>query len=372
MSYETAIQATIAAIRPADRAAMAQARARQDSLAKPPRSLGVLEELSIRLAGMTGQVHNTVERRRIVVFCADNGVCEEGVSSAPQSVTLAQTVNLTRGITGASALAKHFGEELTVVDVGVDGDLACPAVVDRKVARGTKNMLREPAMTRLQALQAMTAGVEQACIAKSQGIQLLGLGEMGIGNTTTSSAVLAALLNRPPEQVTGRGGGLLDEAFLHKKQVIRRALELHAPDAGDPIDVLAKVGGFDLCAMCGAFLGAAAERLPVVIDGFIAAVAAVCAARLCPAAADYMIPSHASFEPGFRLAMEALGLRPYLQLEMRLGEGSGCPLAFLTVEAACAVMNEMGTFQQAAIDDGYLTDIRKGDAFSVSQEESSC
>ena len=227
-------------------------------------------------------------------------------------------------------------------------------------------------MTCLQSRQAMKAGVEHACFAKSERIQLLGLGEMGIGNTTTSSAVLAALLNRPPEQVTGRGGGLLDEAFLHKKQVIRRALELYAPDAGDPIDVLAKVGGFDLCAMCGAFLGAAAERLPVVIDGFIAAVAAVCAARLCPAAADYMIPSHASFEPGFRLAMEALGLRPYLLLEMRLGEGSGCPLAFLTGEAACAVMNEMGTFPQAAIDDGYLTDIRKGDAFSGLQEESAC
>lgn len=372
MSYESAIQNTIAAIQPLKETAMAQARARQASLAKPPCSLGRLEELSIQLAGITGKVQNTVETRRIVVFCADNGVCAEGVSSAPQSVTLAQTINLTRGITGASALANHFGDQLRVVDVGVLHDVPAQAVIPRKVACGTKNMVQEPAMTRLQAMQAIVSGIEQACVAKAEGVQLLGLGEMGIGNTTTSSAVLAALLGCDAELVTGRGGGLLEADFEHKKQVIRRALALHNPDKNDPIDVLSKVGGFDLCALCGAFLGAAAERLPVVIDGFIAAVAAVCAFRLCKTAREYMIPSHASCEPGFRLAMQELKLEPYLNLGLRLGEGSGCPLAFLTVEAACAVMNDMGTFEQASINDDYLIPIRQGDAFDSKTEDKSC
>ncbi|MBQ7491250.1 MAG: nicotinate-nucleotide--dimethylbenzimidazole phosphoribosyltransferase [Clostridia bacterium] len=364
---EAMLAAVLAAIRPADRAAMEKASAYLDSLAKPPRSLGKLETLAIRLAGMTGQVHNQVKKRRILVFCADNGICEEGVSSAPQSVTLAQTVNLTRGLTGASCLAKHFGDELRVIDVGVMSEVPCEAVINKKVACGTKNFLREPAMTRQQALEALKAGVEQACIAKAEGVEILGVGEMGIGNTTTSSAVLAALTGLSPEKVTGRGGGLTDDAFDRKKQVVAAGLELHRPDPADPIDVLAKVGGFDLCAMCGAFLGAAAERLPVVIDGFISVVAALCAARLCPDARDYMIASHVSFERGYLPAVKELGLEPFLQMDMRLGEGSGCPLAFLTVEAACAVMNEMATFEQAAIDDGYLADIRRGDAFTVKE-----
>lgn len=364
---EAMLASVIAAIRPADHAAMERASARLDSLAKPPRSLGKLETLAIRLAGMTGQVHNQVKKRRILVFCADNGVCEEGISSAPQSVTLAQTVNLTRGLTGASCLAKHFGDELRVIDVGVMCDVPCEQVIDKKVAYGTQNFLRAPAMTRQQALAALKAGVEQACIAKAEGVEILGVGEMGIGNTTTSSAVLAALTGLDAERVTGRGGGLTDGAFDRKKQVVAAGLELHRPDPADPVDVLAKVGGFDLCAMCGAFLGAAAERLPVVIDGFISVVAALCAARLCPDARDYMIASHVSFERGYLPAVKELGLEPFLQMDMRLGEGSGCPLAFLTVEAACAVMNEMATFEQAAIDDGYLADIRRGDAFTVKE-----
>ena len=362
---ENALKNTIAFVRPADREAMARAEARQATLAKPPRSLGKLEEISIRLAGMTGKVHNTVEKRRILVFCADNGVCAEGVSATPQSVTLAQTINLTRGMTGASALAKHFGDELRVIDVGVLTDVPCPDVICKKVACGTRNLRQEPAMTREQALRAVMAGIEQACIAKAEGVDILGIGEMGIGNTTTSSAVLAALTGADVDAVTGRGGGLLDKAFALKKQVIREALSKHAPDPADPIDVLAKVGGFDLCAMCGAFLGAAAERIPVVIDGFISVVAALCACRLCPAVRDYLLPSHASFEVGYSIAIRELGLEPFLLLDMRLGEGSGCPLAFLTVEAACAVMNEMATFEQAAINDDYLEEIRKGDQFSV-------
>lgn len=366
---ENALKRTIEHIRPADQAAMEAARKRQESLAKPPRSLGRLEHIAIRLAGMTGRVHNRVDKRRIIVLCADNGVCAEGVSATPQSVTLSQTINLTRGMTGASALAKHFGDEIRVVDVGVLCDVPCAEVINRKVAYGTRNLRQEPAMTREQALRAMMAGIEQACIAKAEGVDILGVGEMGIGNTTTSSAVLAALTGAAVEEVTGRGGGLLDSAFAVKKQVIREALDKHRPDPADPIDVLAKVGGFDLCAMCGVFLGAAAEGLPVVIDGFISVVAALCAYRLCPAARDYMIPSHASFEVGYTIAVRELGLEPFLLLDMRLGEGSGCPLAFLTVEAACAIQNEMATFAETAINDDYLEDIRKGDRFTVKKEQ---
>jgi len=366
---EKQLQQTIEAICPVDGRAMEAARARQESLAKPPRSLGQLEVLGIRMAGITGRVHNQVKKRRIIVLCADNGVCTEGVSATPQSVTLAQTINLTRGMTGASALAHHFGDEIRVVDVGVMSDVPCAAVVNRKVAYGTKNLRYEPAMSREQALQAMYAGIEQANLAKQEGVDIVGVGEMGIGNTTTSSAVLAALTGASVEAVTGRGGGLVDSAFVLKKQVISEALDKHRPDPDDPIDVLSKVGGFDLCAMCGVFLGAAANRMPVVIDGFISVVAALCAARLCPAAKDYMIPSHASFEVGYSIAVQELGLQPFLLLDMRLGEGSGCPLAFLTVEAACAVMNEMATFEEAAINDDYLEEIRKGDQFSVKGAE---
>ena len=220
-----------------------------------------------------------------------------------------------------------------------------------------------------QALSAREAELEvaetAAKLAAETDADALGVGEMGIGNTTTSSAVLAVLLSAEVETVTGRGGGVTDESFLRKKAIIRQAIEVNRPDRDDPVDVLAKVGGFDLAAMCGAFLGAAATRRPVVIDGFISAVAALCAVRLCPRVRDYLVPSHASFEIGYRLAMESMNLEPLFLLGMRLGEGSGCPLAFQVLSAACAVMNDMATFDQAGIDDGYLDEIRQGDQFTV-------
>ena len=349
------IKEVLERIAPPDEAAMAAARRRQAQLAKPPGSLGRLEALSVQLAGITGRVHNEIRSPHLLVFAADNGVVEEGVSSAPKSVTLQQTVNLTRAKTGASVLAKHFGCEVTVCDVGVDAVIRERAVLDRKVAFGTGNIARGPAMSRAQCLQAMGAG---AALAVETAADALGVGEMGIGNTTTSAAVLAALLGLDAEAVTGRGGGLTDAAFARKKEVIRQALAVNAPDRSDPIDVLSKVGGLDIAAMCGAFLGAAASRRPVVIDGFISAVAALCACRLAPAARGYLIPSHASCEAGYRLAMEAMELEPMLQLEMRLGEGSVCPLAFEILGAACAVINDMATFDEAGIDDGYLDEIR--------------
>ena len=323
-----------AKITPPDAAAMEEARRRQAQLAKPPGSLGRLEDLSVQLAGITGRVHNKIEKKHLLVFAADNGVVDEGVSSAPRSVTLSQTINLTRGKTGAATLCKHFGCAITVCDVGVAANIREKAVLCRKIAYGTKNIARGSAMTREECERAVLTGIE---LAAETDADVLGVGEMGIGNTTTSSAVLAVLLDAPVETVTGRGGGVTDEAFARKKAVIQKAIAINAPDRNDALDVLAKVGGFDLAAMCGAFLGAAA----------------------------YLVPSHASYEIGYRLAMDEMGLEPMLLLGMRLGEGSGCPLAFEVLDAACAIINDMATFDEAGIDDGYLDEIREGDKFTV-------
>ena len=355
------IEALVRAVQPLDQKAMLAAEAHQARLAKPPGSLGRLEELSVQLAGITGKVHNELPRKQLLVFAADNGVVAEGVSSAPQSVTMQQTINLTRGKTGAAVLAKRFGCGLTVCDVGVNADLCESAVLNRKIAYGTQNICAGPAMTREQALQAILTG---AAVAEDVDANAVGIGEMGIGNTTTSSAVLAVLLGADVDKVTGRGGGITEESFRKKKAVIRTAIAVNRPNRDDVIDVLAKVGGFDLAAMCGAFLGAAASRRAVVIDGFISAVAALCAVRLCPLVRGYLIPSHASFEIGYRLAMEELALRPLFDLGMRLGEGSGCPLAFQVLDAACAVMNNMASFDEVGINDDYLEEIRQGDQFT--------
>lgn len=355
------LDALVREVLPLDRGAMTAAEEYQARLAKPPGSLGRLEEISIQLAGITGRVHNALNKKQLLVFAADNGVVAEGVSSAPQSVTKQQTINLMRGKTGAAVLAKHFGCGLTVCDVGVNADIYESAVLNRKIAYGTQNICTGPAMTREQTLQAILTGAE---IARTVDADVIGVGEMGIGNTTTSSAVLAVLLGADVEAVTGRGGGITEESFRKKKAVIRTAIEVNRPDRDDVVGVLSKVGGFDLAAMCGAFLGAAAARRPAVIDGLISAAAALCAVRLCPNVHGYLVPSHASFEIGYRLAMEAMDLRPLFDLGMRLGEGSGCPLAFQVLDAACAVINDMATFDEAGINDDYLDEIRRGDQFT--------
>ena len=355
------LDALVREVLPLDRSAMTAAEEYQARLAKPPGSLGRLEEISIQLAGITGRVHNALNKKQLLVFAADNGVVAEGVSSAPQSVTKQQTINLMRGKTGAAVLAKHFGCGLTVCDVGVNADIYESTVLNRKIAYGTQNICTGPAMTREQTLQAILTGAE---IARTGDADVIGVGEMGIGNTTTSSAVLAVLLGADVEAVTGRGGGITEESFRKKKAVIRTAIEVNRPDRDDVVGVLSKVGGFDLAAMCGAFLGAAAARRPAVIDGLISAAAALCAVRLCPNVRGYLVPSHASFEIGYRLAMEAMDLRPLFDLGMRLGEGSGCPLAFQVLDAACAVINDMATFDEAGINDDYLDEIRRGDQFT--------
>lgn len=366
---ENELKELISNITPADSAAAEAARLRQAKLAKPPGSLGKLEDISIRLAGITGKVLNSLERRAVLVFAADNGVVKEGVAVTPQSVTLSQCINMTEHKTGMSALAHFFGDRVRVTDVGVKARFTHPGIVDRKVRLGTRDLLIEPAMTRAEALAALAAGVEAVREEHLLGVDVIGVGEMGIGNTTTSAAVLACLTGLEVSAVTGRGSGLNDEAYEHKKQVISQAIIKHAPDSADPLDVISKVGGLDIAAMTGAYLGCALLRVPAVADGFISIVAALCAVRLCPAARDYIFLSHASMELGYRSAARELGLEPCLDLDMRLGEGSGCPIAFQIMRAACAAMNGMATFEEAAIDDKYLEGIRGFDAFGGGERQ---
>lgn len=335
-----------------------EADKRMTSLAKPLKSLGKLEEIAIKLSGITGKVKNNITKKMVIIMCSDNGVVEEGVASAPQSVTLAQTINFTKGLTGVAVLAKANNTELMVVDVGINCDFKHPNVINKKIRKSTYNMVKEAAMSYDEAVKAVLVGMDCVKNAKASGYEILGVGEMGIGNTSTSSAVLAALTDINVEDVVGRGAGITDEAFEKKKNVIRKAIEINNPNKEDPIDVVSKVGGFDIAAMAGVFLGAAYYKIPVVIDGFISAVAALVAFRLNPKTKDYMLTSHDSKELGFKAAMKEIGLSPILNLDMGLGEGSGCPLAFSIIDSACAVMNNMATFEEAEINDGYLDELK--------------
>lgn len=377
MSEEKRLFELIGQIGPLDEEAMKAAKNRQDYLAKPPGSLGRLEDISIKIAGITGKaVGNDVTKQCVAVMSADNGVVEEGVASAPQSVTLSQTINFTRRYTGVSSMAKYFGIDLLVTDVGVameipkelytdsmlteDGKIPVK-IVNRRIANGTRNLAKEAAMTREEAVRAIMIGIEAAEAIKKAGVQIFGVGEMGIGNTTTSSAVLSALTGAKAEQVVGRGGGLNDEGLAKKIRIVNDAVNSWC--MGDPIEKLAKVGGYDICAMVGAFLGAGLYRIPVVIDGFISVVAACVAKELNPRVVDFMFASHKSYEIGYQIAMDRLGLQPMFDLGMRLGEGSGCPIAFKIIETAIASMNLMKSLEEASIDGDYLEEIRRENLF---------
>lgn len=351
---EQKLTTLLASVHPRDEEAYLAARARLDSLCKPPGSLGRLEDIAAQLAGITGRVRNQVPRRAVVIAAADNGVTEEGVASADPAFTRTQTENFIRGITGVAVLARRAGADLIVADVGIDAPPCPPPILDYKVAYSTKNFCHGPAMTREEALKAFLAGAELARTAKARGYDIIGAGEMGIGNTTTSAAVLAALTGKPPAEVTGRGAGLSAGAYRRKVAVIERGLAVNRPDAADPVDVVAKVGGFDIAALAGLYLGAAAERLPIVSDGFISTVAALVAIRLCPDVRDFIIPSHKSAEPGFAVLCAAAGLTPMLDMGMRLGEGSGCPLAFFLCDCACDILSGMATLEEAAVGAQYL------------------
>ncbi|MEQ8155404.1 MAG: nicotinate-nucleotide--dimethylbenzimidazole phosphoribosyltransferase [Clostridiaceae bacterium] len=333
-----------------NRKAMEDAKKRLDSLAKPMGSLGELEAMAIKFAGITGKVENHINKKAVVILSSDNGVCEEGIASAPQRVTAVQTINFLKGVTGTGVLARANNCDLKVVDIGIMTDLTYPGLIVKKIRKGTSNMAMGHAMTREEAEKAINIGMELMYDFKQEGYDIIGTGEMGIGNTTTSSAVLISLTGCSVEEAVGRGAGLKDEQFALKKEVIKRVLEVNSPVKEDPIDVLHKVGGFDIAGMVGMYLGARKYNMPIVIDGYISAVAALLAYRIDEETKHYMFPSHISMEKGYKIAMKELDLRPILNLSMRLGEGSGCPLAISIIENSLSVINEMATFEEAAID----------------------
>ncbi|MCL2459156.1 MAG: nicotinate-nucleotide--dimethylbenzimidazole phosphoribosyltransferase [Desulfobulbus sp.] len=335
---------TLESIQPTDRAAMAAAQREIDYCLKPPGSLGKLESIARQIAGITGQVHNAIKQKAIVVMMADNGIYAEGVAMYPQDITRIGADFVTSGRMGVNFLARSAKADIFAVDIGIQVDVDLPKVIKRKIRHGAANFLREPAMSREEAIRAIEVGIEVANEAIDQGYDLIGTGEIGIGNTTASSAVLYAFTGAPIDRVVGRGAGLTDEALKRKKQVIKQAVRLHQPDPDDPIDVLAKVGGLDIAGLAGVYLACAARRAPVVTDGLISNVAALTAIRLAPEAVEYMIPSHLSFEPGAKLLREITGLEPILDMDMRLGEGTGCALMFPIIEAALRMIEEMGTF----------------------------
>jgi nicotinate-nucleotide--dimethylbenzimidazole phosphoribosyltransferase len=333
-----------------DKNAMDQAADRLNSLTKPIGSLGVLEDLVIQLAGITGNVMPRVANKMVVVMAGDHGVVEEGVSAAPQSVTPQMVHNFLNGGAAINVLARCAGAQVKVVDVGVaDQTLRHPSLISRKVRPGTANMTKGPAMSREEAWQAIKIGADIAESETNQGINLLATGEMGIGNTTPSSAILAAYSHTDLSRLVGPGVGLNDDGMQKKINAIEKALQVNQPDANDPIDVLSKVGGLEIAAMAGLILGSAVCRVPVVIDGFISGAAALIAYKIAPAAKNYMIASHLSEEPGHKVMLDAIGLEPMLRMRMRLGEGTGAALAFNIIEAATRVMREMATFEEAGV-----------------------
>ena len=336
------LEETMQKIRPVDAAAMAAAKQHWDGLGKPLGSLGRLEKALIQIAGIqrTGDVH--IDRKALVIMCADNGVVEEGVTQTGQEVTAIVAENFLTGDTSACTMCRQCGTDVYPVDVGMAVDTKVPT--DLKVAMGTRNMVKEPAMTREEAVRGIEAGIEMVSRLKARGYGLIATGEMGIGNTTTSSAVTAVLLEQDPAEVTGRGAGLSGTGLKKKISVIRDAIALHKPKKEDPIDVLAKVGGLDIAGMAGVFLGGAACRIPVVADGFISCVAALCAIRICPAVKDYVITSHKSKEPATVMILEALDIPVFLDCDMCLGEGTGAVTIYPILDMALAVYGGMCTF----------------------------
>jgi len=337
-------------IGPLDKVAMAEAKARQNTLTKPEGSLGRLEELSIQLAGIQGKCLPQIKEKAIITMAADHGVVAEGVSAYPQDVTPQMVYNFLGGGAGVNVIARQVGARLLIVDMGVAAKLAPnPQLLSRKVAPGTRNMAIGPAMSEEEAKQAIETGIEVAMAEVSKGLDIIGTGDMGIGNTTSSSAICAVMTGKPVAEVTGRGTGIADKQLEHKIGVIERAIAINKPEPAKPLEVLAKVGGLEIGGITGVILAAAAHRIPVVIDGFISGAAALIAAALAPGVKDFLIAGHVSIEPGHRLLLEHLGLKPLLDLGMRLGEGTGAALGISLAETAARIINEMATFTDAGV-----------------------
>ncbi len=338
------LRETLQEIKALDENAMREAQARQEGLLKPPGSLGKLEDISVRLAGIYGESRPQIREKAIVMMAADNGVYAEGFNGYAQEFTGAIAEMTGPGLVGISVLARHAGSRLAVVDVGIKDEVAGEHIIPRKIRKGTANIAKGPAMSREEAEKALEVGIEIAAGLIKEGIGVLGMGEVGICNTTTAAAVASALTGENPENITGIGTGGDEKALALKIGAIKSALAVNNPDPQDPIDVLAKVGGLDIAGMAGCCLAAARYKVPIVVDGFIAGAAALAAVRMNPLVREYMLSSHVSAEKGGRFILDCLRMEPMLCMNMRLGEGTGAALAFNLIDAACRIINEMGSF----------------------------
>lgn len=336
-----------------DDIAAQKAKVRQKNLTKPPESLGRLEEISIRLAGMKADPLPAVDRKAVIVMAADHGVALEGVSAFPVEVTPQMVMNFLNGGAAINVLARQAGASVTIVDIGVasDFDPSLSGLLHRKVAHGTRNMAKGPAMTRHEAEKALTVGMDVLAQASEKGLDLVATGDMGIGNTTPSSAIVAVMTGLPVDKVTGRGTGLDDAGLKHKIKIIKQAIALNKPNPNDALDVLCKVGGLEIAGLAGVMIAAASRRIPVVVDGFISTAAAMIAVGLVPDVKNYLFGAHNSVEIGHRAMLKHLGLNPLFDLNLRLGEGTGAVLAFHLIEAASRILREMATFAEAGISD---------------------
>lgn len=347
------IKETIEEIRPLDEDAVKSVKARQDTLTKPPRSLGVLEELSVKVAGITRNYMPEIKDKVIITMAGDHGVVAEGVSAFPKEVTPQMVYNFLRGGAAINVLARHIGARVVVVDMGVVADIEIKGkdenFIDKKIAYGTANMTKGPAMSYEDAMRSIEAGIEVLEDEIEKGIDIVGVGDMGIGNTTPSSAIVAFITGEPVEKVTGHGTGLDDEGLKAKIETIKRALGVNKPNREDAIDILAKIGGFEIGGMAGVMLAAASHRIPVVVDGFISGAAALIAYERNPKIKDYLIASHLSVEVGHRAILDHIGIKPLFNLNMRLGEGTGAALGISLVEASCKILREMATFGEAGV-----------------------
>jgi nicotinate-nucleotide--dimethylbenzimidazole phosphoribosyltransferase len=346
---EERLRDLITHIGPLDEAAMTAARVRQEMLTKPPGSLGRLETLAIQLAGITGRARPRMTRKAVIIMAGDHGVTAEAVSAYPAVVTPQMVRNFLQSGAAINVLARQMEARVIIVDVGVAVDIDAVGLVNRKIAHGTRNMAMEPAMTRDETLRAIAVGLDVLQEQAAVGLDLIAVGEMGIGNTTAASAITAVVTGLPVPVVTGRGTGIDDARLGQKIAVIERALTIHRPDPTDPLDVLAKVGGLEIAALVGVMLSAAARRIPIVLDGFITGAAALVAVALCPALRSYMIPAHMSAQAGHRAILDRLQQGALLDFGMRLGEGSGATLAFPIIEAAARLSDEMATFAEAGV-----------------------
>lgn len=352
------LENTISKIENVDISLFEQAQEHLDNLTKPRGSLGRLEDLAKQIAGITKNIKPNLANKVIFTLAADHGVADEGVSAFPKEVTVQMVYNFLNGGAGINVLAKYIGAKVVVVDMGVaekikeqglEKNNALINFIDKKINFGTKNMTKEAAMTKEEAIRAIEAGIECVMEEYSRGIDIIGTGDMGIANTTASSAIAAVITNSSVEVVTGRGTGIDDNTFIHKVDIIKKALAHNRPDPNDPIDIVSKVGGFEIAGLAGIILASAAKKIPVVIDGFISGAAALIACKLEPKTKDYMIAAHCSVEEGHRIILKHLGIQPILDLRLRLGEGTGAALAISVVEAGTRILNEMATFKKAGV-----------------------